>query len=772
VRPWGRAAGQAASGGLLVAFTIGAGLRDGHHGQVPLLDVWGYNGVYLVAALACWSPRSRAGGMLLAWRLVAIALGLGVVANVCFSLGTTRGPSGGGPVLAGLSDVLYLASYPACCVAVVLAVRARVPRFPASLWWDGAVTALGTAAVLLCLPGVRRLAGAGAEHGWAALLYPVADVGLVALLAAGVVVLQGHGDRVLLTAGVGLGLIATGDVLDALRQASGGLAEGGFRDVVDLLGVFLVGLAAGVRRRVRAPSPVGTAPALQWPVLVVPSVSAAGSVALLAAPAWGNPPSRALATGCVLAALVRMFLTLREARELAEARRQARTDDLTGLLNRRAFTERCDAVVRAASLTVPATLVLLDLDRFKQINDSLGHATGDAVLVRVAERLRRSVPPGAVVSRLAGDEFAVLLPGVPEERALDLTRGIDAAVSRGVTVGRVTVGVSTSIGVACAPEAARTTRELLRCADVAMYRAKADGGGPQPYSAVHPSDAVECVRTADELRGALDRRPGAGRLVVHLQPQVRPVTGEVAGMEALVRWEHPVHGLLPPAAFLPAARAAGLMGDVTARVLDLALATCRACWDGGYRLPVSVNVSAAGLHDGTLSATVDAALHRHALPAGALVVELTEDTLMTHPDHARGVLQRLRTLGVGVSIDDYGTGYSTLAYLRRLPVDELKLDRVFLQDLADDPAAGAIVRHTVDLAHSLGIRVVAEGVEDGTTLGLVGRLGGDIAQGYHVARPMPADQLVRWLASYRAPGPAAAGPPGAAPVPRPEVLRP
>jgi len=233
--------------------------------------------------------------------------------------------------------------------------------------------------------------------------------------------------------------------------------------------------------------------------------------------------------------------------------------------------------------------------------------------------------------------------------------------------------------------------------------------------------------------------------------------GSVVGVEALVRWEHPVRGLLHPGSFLAAAQAAGLMGAVTEVVLDLSLTACRGWWQAGHRMPVSVNVSAANVHDQTLPTKVARALERHGLPARALVIELTEDTLMTDPDRAADVLRQLRVLGVAVSIDDYGTGYSSLAYLRRLPVDELKMDRSFTVGLVDDPAATAIVRHTVDLAHALGLRLVAEGVEDQRALEIVTQLGGDVAQGYHIAPPMPADELFDWLTRHPAPtGPRAA----------------
>jgi len=248
-----------------------------------------------------------------------------------------------------------------------------------------------------------------------------------------------------------------------------------------------------------------------------------------------------------------------------------------------------------------------------------------------------------------------------------------------------------------------------------------------------------------DLRRLLDGDRTGGDLEVHLQPQTAPGTGRVAGVEALVRWRHPQRGVLAPADFLAAAEAAGLMGGLNERVLDLALSTCRRWWDGGHPLPVSVNVSAANVQDPGLPTAIGTALRHHGLPGTALVVELTEDSLMTDPAGARGVLDEIRRMGAAISIDDYGTGYSSLAYLRDLSVDELKIDRTFTERLVDDLAAVAIVRHTVALGHALGLRLVAEGVEDPAVLTILAGLGCDLAQGFHIAAPMRSDDLLRWL---------------------------
>lgn len=770
---------QVASVLLLVAFAVGDLLRGGPE-QVPALDLGAYNGVYLLAALPCLASRPRAGGMLLPWRLVGVALVTSVLANISFSLSGsaedgTGDATGGAP---SAFDVLYLVAYLASCSAVLLAVRARTGRFLTTIRWDAVVTGAGAAAVLLCLPAAQRFAPAGTDPDWAALAYPVADLAQLSLLAGALVALQASGDRVLLVAGIGLAGISAGDVIFLLQRLGGDYAEGGLADTLDLLGVVLIGFAA--RARDRLPAADGEHRRdLGWPVLVLPGAATVGSVLLLVSPTRGNPVARWLAAACVLAALVRMVLTLREISDLGRVHREARTDELTGLPNRRAFAEECDLVVPAATAATPAALVLLDLDRFKQVNDSLGHAAGDELLAQVAARLRAGLPPGAVAARLSGDEFAVLLPDRSEPQALAVATAVAQALADTFTLERVAVRVSTSIGVACAPQSARTPSELLRCADVAMYAAKAGAGSPTAFSAVRAVDAAGYRRLADELRRALSPDPGGGRLVVHLQPQVHLDGGAVVGLEALVRWEHPEFGLVPPGSFLAAAQSAGLMGAVTGQVLEQSLAACRQWRDAGHALPVSVNVSAAGLHDAALPATVAAGLRRHALPAQALVVELTEDSLMTHPERARGVLEELRGVGVGVSIDDYGTGYSSLAYLRQLPVDEIKLDRALVQDLSCDRTATAIVRHTVDLAHALGLRLVVEGIEDDATMAAVRSLGADVAQGFRVARPMPVPQVLEWLAGRRRQQPAppvarAAPVPARSPatVPRPQPVEP
>jgi EAL domain-containing protein (putative c-di-GMP-specific phosphodiesterase class I) len=309
------------------------------------------------------------------------------------------------------------------------------------------------------------------------------------------------------------------------------------------------------------------------------------------------------------------------------------------------------------------------------------------------------------------------------------------------TVEGTRLHVGVSIGVATAPVPAATVQELLRCADVAMYAAKSSRDGVRAYVPDPRSGTGDRLHTMEELRTALEE---GGQLLVHLQPQVDLAGGRVVGAEALVRWQHPTRGLLSPADLLPAAEQAGLLRPLADAVLELSLAAAARWWPD-RRVPVSVNLSAADVTDLDLPAKVARALARHGLPPAALTLELVEDTLMADPERGRTVLGELRRLGVRTSIDDYGTGYSSLAYLRHLPADELKLDRSLTLDVDCDPRAAAIIRHTVALAHDLGLTLVAEGVEDAGTQAALAALGCDAAQGYGIARPMPVEAFLRWL---------------------------
>ncbi len=441
---------------------------------------------------------------------------------------------------------------------------------------------------------------------------------------------------------------------------------------------------------------------------------------------------------------------------LIELQHQVRTDPLTGLANRTALYE--DLAVRLTASREgdePFAVLLLDLDRFKEINDSLGHHVGDQLLIEVGHRLQPMLRDQDLFVRLGGDEFAMVVPG---DEPLPAARRLLSALTEPFLLDGMRVRVGGSVGVARYPDDARDANGLLQRADVAMYVAKAAGGGVSPYDPQHDQHSRERLRTVEQLRAALL----ADELTVYYQPQCDVATGLAVGAEALVRWRHPTRGVLAPEWFLPLVEQAGLMSELTRTVMEQAVAQCVSWRSRGLDVGVSVNLSASNLLDEDLTDHVVALLGSSGLPAEALTLELTENLLLSDPERCLVTLERLKAVGVWLSIDDYGTGYCSLSYLQSLPVDELKLDRAFLTDL-EHSRNTSIVRSTVDLAHDLGLRVVAEGVEDAAGLDLLRQLGCDTAQGFFLSRPLTADAMTAWLLAP-APGPPPPPPPPGSPA--------
>jgi diguanylate cyclase (GGDEF)-like protein len=445
-----------------------------------------------------------------------------------------------------------------------------------------------------------------------------------------------------------------------------------------------------------------------------------------------------------------MVFTVRAVEGLADALRLARTDDLTQLPNRRMFLETLDRELDDRDPRAPMAVAIIDLDRFKEINDSFGHHVGDTLLQLVALRLTEAVGTAGVLARLGGDEFGLILPAAGPETAREIAAGVLAALRRPFDLGQLDLHADASIGLALFPEQGADRSALLRHADGAMYLAKGEHSGVEVATGGADDDTGrQRLTTLEQLRAGLDR----GELTLHYQPQLLVAAGAVAGVEALVRWNHPERGLIFPDEFLPLAEHAGLMRRLTAEVLEIALAQCRAWRDEGLYLTVAVNLSASNLQDNCLPAYVADSLARHGVPPDALHLEVTEEVLMRDAERATAVLTELRAMGIRLAVDDYGTGYSSLAYLHALPLDDLKLDRAFVAHCDTDPRGAAIVKSTVELAHNLGMRMIAEGVEDQAALDCLGEWGCDLVQGYHLSRPQPPEQLTGWLRSRLVPVP-------------------
>jgi diguanylate cyclase (GGDEF)-like protein len=436
-------------------------------------------------------------------------------------------------------------------------------------------------------------------------------------------------------------------------------------------------------------------------------------------------------------------------------RQLAYWDRLTGLPNRAQFR---DAVRRAIARSTaqgsasgdgepsPVAVILLDLDRFKHVNDVLGYAFGDRLLKGVAERLlRQNVRDGDVVARLSGDEFALLLPGTGEDAAVAVAERVADVFLVPMTLDDHTVDLAAGFGVACWPAHAADADTLINRAEMAMYSAKRKTGSAQVYDATIDAGSARSLSLLSELRRAVEN----DELRLYLQPKIDLRTGAFVGAESLVRWQHPTRGMVPPVDFIPFAEQTGFVRHLTLWMLEATAQQWRTLGRLGLK-SVSVNLSTRDLLDQELQNKIERILNRHGMPPQALCLEITESAIMDEPQRALATLNALSAAGYRLSIDDFGTGYSSLAYLKRLPVNELKIDRSFVMAMEQDVDDAKIVRSTIDLAHNLGLTVVAEGVENVSVLRLLAELQCDQAQGYHMCRPLPAAEMAAFAARWNA----------------------
>jgi len=436
----------------------------------------------------------------------------------------------------------------------------------------------------------------------------------------------------------------------------------------------------------------------------------------------------------------------RNTRQAVLSEHQALHDALTGLPNRVLFHDRVRQAIESARRHETSTAVMvMDLDHFKEINDTLGHYHGDRLLQLVGERLSSLLRAEDTVARMGGDEFAVLLPSVGgRQYAVDVADKILAALGTSFEIDGLTLEVGASIGIACFPDHGEDGEALLQRADIAMYVAKSDHLGAQLYETEQDQHSVQRLALAGELRRAIE----SDELVLHYQPKVDVATGRVVGAEALCRWQHPSLGLIMPDEFVPMAEHTGLITPVTKQVLNLALQQV-ARWRGqGHRMSVAVNLSARSFLDSQLLDDIPELLAVWRVDPSLLELEITESMIVGDPERSRAVLEKLSSIGITLAIDDFGTGYSSLAYLKQLPVDEIKIDKSFVLQMSANHNDETIVRSIIDLAHNLDLRAVAEGVESQSTLARLTELGCDVAQGYHISRPLPSDRFEQWMEAY------------------------
>ncbi len=424
-------------------------------------------------------------------------------------------------------------------------------------------------------------------------------------------------------------------------------------------------------------------------------------------------------------------------------------DSLTELPNRICFHDAVTHAIAAARPGGELAILLIDLDRFKEINDTLGHHYGDLLLCEFAGALSRQLRPPDTIARLGGDEFAVLLQvdGDAAAAAKSAVARIDDLLAQPYHVEGLPLSVEASIGVARFPYDGQDVDELLQHADIAMYLAKASGSGHAFYEANDNAEDRRRLGLLGELRRAITE----GELVLHYQPKLDLRTRRIDRVEALVRWQHPTQGLVPPIEFIPLAEQTGLIKPLTLYVLDEALDQCRRWLGEGREISVSVNLSPRSLNDSGFPAVVAERLRAHDVPPENLLLEVTESAIIFDPARAEETLRALSGLGVRLALDDFGTGHSSLALLGRLPLDQIKIDRSFVTDLLTNPGNDVIVRSIISLGHQLGLEVVGEGVETTEVTARLRQYGCDILQGYTLTRPLPADELERWLEEQQLP---------------------
>jgi diguanylate cyclase (GGDEF)-like protein len=721
---------------LVLAYATGLLL----HGDRPnpLVDIWLGELTQWVPAAIFWLATVRTGFRRPDVLLATLAVTFNAAADTYY---VTAMDAAGELPFPSPADIGYLLFYPLMLASLIALVRSQMRGLAWSVLLDSAVGALGSAAILAALLGPVLTSAINEPEAFptaVAVAYPVFDLLLVAAIA-GIAAAPGLtiGPRWTFVVG-GLVVFAAADVVYALLEVSGTYIVGIPLDAAWALGLALMAVWVSEAGR---PHPARAVTGRKTPALFVPAVAVAAGLGVLILGTQIEQPLAAVVLASLTVSLAAIPLVFRQ----RLLRKQARTDDLTGLPNRRALYTDAPALLimsRVPARQRHSALLLLDLDRFKEVNDSLGHDVGDGLLVQVSARLRAALPRDAVLARLGGDEFAVLTGGAGESEATALALTLRDSLAQPFVLGGLAVETRASIGIALFPEQGHNLSDLLRRADMAMYKAKATRVGTHVYSSEDDSHGDARMRTLQELRVAITH----DQLRIHYQPKVSLGSGAVTGVEALVRWEHPVRGLLLPEDFLDLVEESGLMHELTRVVLTQALDQAVRWQTSGRSLTIAVNVSASSLVDIDLPDQIVRMVQDRGLPASALMLEVTEDFLIRDRERAHAVLTRLRQAGIQIAVDDFGTGYSSLSYLRDLPIDELKLDRSFVLPMSGDARAASLVASTIGLAHSLGLRMVAEGVETGAAFDELARYGCDDAQGFFMSKPVPAADLDVWLA--------------------------
>ncbi|HEX4010659.1 MAG TPA: EAL domain-containing protein [Solirubrobacteraceae bacterium] len=701
------------------------------------IDGWGVDAFELVAGVLCIAGGSRRRPR----SVVSVVLGAAII---CWSLGDTvftiESLGGATAPSPSLADAFYLSFFPLSYIAVFVMVRGETRRLSSPNWLDGAVAGLGAGAVCAAFgfSMVLRTTHESVLGTAVNLAYPIGDVLLLLLVIGGTAAMSGRRKTPWLLIAAGFTVNVGGDTVNLLQASVGATHVGAIVNAIAWpTSSLLMSLAMWV-----SPGRPDPRADLRPPDFVLPGLASAAGLTVLFVGTLEpvNGVATALATATLVLVVMRTWRSVRQLQTQARLRhRQAITDHLTGLANRRRLFQALDALFEHATADrPPMALLFIDLNGFKRINDAFGHPVGDEILEQVGARFTRALRHDDLLARVGGDEFAAVLVDADAPEALAAADRLSASLTEPFQLSAVTATIGASIGIAVAPEDAADRDELLSSADAAMYRAKRAGAAFARYDHRLDRDGDK-LALADDLRAAI----ATGQLVLHYQPQLELTSGRVTAVEALVRWDHPAHGLIAPGRFLPLAQEAGLMDRLTRWVLAEALAQCARWRAGGQDVRVSVNVAAGDLADPELPPAIAGLLAGAGLDPQALVLEITETSIIEDFPRAQHAVARLADLGVAVSVDDFGSGFTSLAYLSDLRVTELKLDRRFISPLTggERTREAELVRAVGELGHALGLLVVAEGIEDPTALALLRELGCDVAQGYAIGRPVPAGEL-------------------------------
>jgi diguanylate cyclase (GGDEF)-like protein len=642
------------------------------------------------------------------------------------------------------SDVPYLLSYVGFAIGVTLIAQRSYGTRILSARLDGAIAGLaaGAVAAMLWFDSVMHVSGNSLQVV-VGMSYPLMDLALLMLLVAGLSRMRFRPNVTTLALTFGIVWFLVGDVIDLNQVASNTYVPDTLLDGTWLIGIWLLAVSAWPNPDRDSAPKIKEVVAPQG-ILAIPTVCGSLSLLVLVRSLVHHTShvSSMLAISALLLVILRMVFTVREVRQGALNFRDARTDELTGLGNRRSFFE--DGVTKFASLTGSKRLVVLiiDMNGFKEVNDSLGHRCGDELLDIVGDRLQHRVTHRGSIARIGGDEFATSCVVTSIEEGVAIAEELSASLAEPITLDGVTVRIGASIGVAISPDHGLSPADLLRSADVAMYQAKKSRSSVCTYHADNDPSSRERLAMVDELRAAIESR----ELTLHYQPQLDLRTSDVRGVEALVRWEHPTRGVLYPDEFVPLAERAGLILPLTRAVLAQAIAEASRLRRRGHRLQMSVNITRYDLLDDQLPRFIDQLLTENGVPSKSLTLEITESSVGEDPENAARCIEELRELGIRISIDDFGVGYSSMSQLLDLPIDELKVDKSFTFALSSDRRARAIVSSAIELARALDLTLVAEGIETSASLEILQEIGAEIGQGYFIAQPLTSLQLEDFLA--------------------------